>query len=170
MSRTVAILGLGRAGGEWARDMLDAGWRVRVFDPEPQPSGLSGLKPKSFERTGTISGCVAAADWVIVAVPDRLELMQKIIQRAQAEAPETAIVAVLSETHEVDAIQGCAIRPGRVIHVRRQDGGGFDLNVTQRNDDAFRRDAVLALSALSAVRTIGADYVPPIPRDFAASA
>ena len=170
MSRTVAILGLGRAGGEWARDMLSSGWRVRVFDPEPKPAGLDGLPARSVERSGTISGCVGGADWVIVSVPDRLELMQKVIQRAQAEAPDTAIIAVLSETHEVDAIQGCAIRPGRVIHVRRREDGGFDLNVTHRNDDAFRKEAVLALSALSAVRTIGADYIPPVPRDVAASA
>ena len=169
MSRTVSILGVGETGGNWARDFLEAGWRVRVFDPAPEADGLSGIRTK-LQRASTISSCVARAHWVIVAVPGRLELMQTIIQRAQAEAPRDAIVAVTSLGDHIDAIQNGALRPARVVHVSRQDDGGFDMNVTQRNSDDFRRDAVLALSELSAVRTIGADYVPPVLRDDAASA
>ena len=169
MSRTVSILGAGQTGGLWARDFLSSGWRVRIFDPDAEAEGLVGIRTK-IERANTISSCVSSADWVLIAVPDRLELMQKVIQRAQAEAPRPAIIAVSSSSHDVDAIQACAFRPDRVVHVGRQQDGGFDLNVTQRNNDAFRRDAVLALSELSAVRTIGADYVPPVLRDDAASA
>ena len=169
MSRTVSILGVGKTGGSWARDFLEAGWRVRVFDPDPEAEGLFGIRTKT-ERASTISSCVSKAHWVIVAVPDRLELLQTIIQRAQAEAPRDAIVAVTSFSHDIDAIQNGALRPDRIVHVGRQDDGGFDMNVTQRNSDEFRQDAVLALSELSAVRTIGADYVPPVIRDDAASA
>ncbi len=166
MSRTVSILGVGETGGDWARDFLEAGWRVRVFDPDPEAEGLTGIRTK-IERASTISSCVSEAQWILVAVPDRLELMQKIIQRAQAEAPRDAIIAVTSRVHDVEAIQGCALRPERLVHVARQPDGGFDMNVTQRNSDDFRQEAVLALSA---VRTIGADYVPPVIRDDAASA
>ncbi len=169
MSRTVAILGVGETGGLWARDFLDAGWRVRFFDPDPTASGIEGLRT-SCERNSTISGCVKNADWVIVAVPDRLELMQKVIQRAQAEAPRSAIVAVASHRHDVDTVQTCALRPAHLVTVSRHEDGGFDINVTSRNPDDFRHEAVLALSALSAVRTIGADYAQPVPRGDAASA
>ena len=169
MSRTVSILGVGETGGHWARDFLAAGWRVRVFDPYPEAEGLTGIRTK-IERASTISSCVSKAHWVIVAVPGRLELVQTVIQRAQAEAPRDAVVAVTSLADSIDAIQSSALRPGQVVHVGRQDNGGFDMNVTQRNSDDFRQEAVLALSEISAVRTIGADYVPPVIRDDAASA
>lgn len=169
MSRTVAILGVGETGGLWARDFLSAGWRVRFFDPDPVASGIAGLRT-SCERASTISGCVSRADWILIAVPDRLELMQKVIQRAQAEAPRSAITAVASRSHDVEAVQSCSLRPAQIVTVSRRDDGGFDMNVTARNPDDFRRDAVLALSGLSAVRTIGADYAQPIPRSDAASA
>ena len=169
MSRTAAILGVGKTGGLWARDFLEAGWQVRFFDPDPIADGIQGLRT-SCERSSTISRCVAGADWVLIAVPDRLELMQKVIQRAQAEAPNTAITAVASRSHDVEAIQSCALRPAQIVTVSRQDDGGFDMNVTSRNPDDFRQEAVLALSGLSAVRTIGADYAQPVQRGDAASA
>ena len=169
MSRTVAILGVGDTGGLWARDFLEAGWRVRFFDPDPVASGIAGLRT-SCERASTISGCVAQADWILIAVPDRLELVQKVIQRAQAEAPRSAITAVVSRSHDVEAIQSCSLRPAQIVTVARQDDGGFDMNVTSRNPDNFRKEAVLALSGLSAVRTIGADYAHPVYRGDAARA
>ena len=169
MSRKVAILGVGETGGLWARDFLDAGWQVRFFDPDPVADGIQGLRT-SCERAGTISSCVSGADWVLVSVPDRLELMQKVIQRAQAEAPSTAITAVASRSHDVEAVQSCALRPAQLVTVERHEDGGFNMNVTARNPDDFRHDAVLALSGLSAVRTIGADYAQPIQRGDAASA
>ena len=169
MSQTVAILGVGETGGLWARDFLEAGWRVRFFDPDPVASGIAGLRT-SCERNSTISGCVKDADWVVIALPDRLELMQKVIQRAQAEAPKNAVVAVVSRSHDVETVQTCALRPAQLVTVSQRDDGGFDMNVTSKNPDDFRRDAVLALSALSAVRTIGADYAHPISRGDAASA
>ena len=169
MSRTVAILGVGDTGGLWARDFLEAGWRVRFFDPDPVASGIEGLRT-SCERASTISGCVAHADWVLIALPDRLELMHKVVQRAQAEAPRSAIIAVASKSQDVETVQSCAVRPAHVVTVTRHEDGGFDINVTSRNPDDFRHEAVLALSGLSAVRTIGADYAQPVPRGDAASA
>ena len=169
MSQTVAILGVGETGGLWARDFLEAGWRVRIFDPDPLASGIEGLRT-SCERNSTISGCVKDAGWVLVALPDRLELMQKVIQRAQAEAPSTTAIAVASRSHDVETVQSCALRPANVVTVARRGDGGFDMNVTSKNPDDFRREAVLALSALSAVRTIGADFAHPVLRGDVASA
>lgn len=169
MSRKAAILGVGQTGGLWARDFLEAGWQVRFFDPDPVADGIQGLRT-SCDRASTISGCVGGADWILIAVPDRLELMQKVIQRAQAEAPHSAVTAVVTRLHDVEAVQSCALRPSQLVTVSRQDDGGFDMNVTSRNPDDFRQEAVLALSGLSAVRTIGADYAQPVQRGDVASA
>jgi 3-hydroxyacyl-CoA dehydrogenase len=162
-------LGAGQTGTLWAEDFLEAGWRVRIFDPDPSAATNEPLK-SGTERAGTISGCVALADWILIALPDRLDLMQKVIQRAQAEAPRDAITAVVSRSHDIEAIQNCALHPAKLIKVARHEDGGFDMNVTSRNPDDFRNEAVLALSGLSAVRTIGADYAHPIIRDDVAQA
>ena len=169
MTRIVAILGAGETGARWKQDFLTAGWQVRIFDPDPEAPGFIDMKG-DCRRVGTISGSVGEADWIVVAVPDRLELMQKIIQRAQAVAPPEAVIAATSRGHDIDALQGCGLRAGNIIRVLRDADGGFDLHVTHRNDDGFRREAVLALSELSAVRCLGVpDRVEP-DQDDAASA
>ena len=114
MSSKAAILGLGERGRAWAGMFRDAGWRVSGFDPDPSAMGLP-TGSRGWRREQTISSTVAYADWVICCVPDRLELMQKIIQRAQAEAADAAVIAVTSRLHDVDAVQGCAIRPAQVV-------------------------------------------------------
>lgn len=145
MNRKAAVLGLGERGQAWAEAFRDAGWRVSGFDPEP---GVLGLPrgSRGWRREETISTTVAYSDWVVLCVPDRLELMQKVIQRAQAEAPERAILAVSSYQHDVDAVQGCAIRPARVVLVAGAPDLGVDLSVTGRNPAELKLDALAVLS------------------------
>ncbi|MGR3514233.1 MAG: NAD(P)-binding domain-containing protein [Paracoccaceae bacterium] len=152
MSRRAAILGLGRRGEAWAGLCLNAGWEVRAFDPAPNAASavarLSGLV-----REGTISGAVRGADWVICSVPDRLELIQMVLQRAQAEAPE-AVIAVASPLFDVDALQSCAIRPGQVVRVVDAEAGGVALDVTDRNAEPLRVMAEQLSTELAAVRSL----------------
>ena len=168
MTRTVAILGAGETGRRWKQDFLTAGWRVRLFDPDPDAPGFQDMTG-DCRRVGTISGSVGDADWIVVAVPDRLELIQKVVQRAQAVATKEAVIAVTSRAYDIDALQGCGLRPGNIIRVLHDAEGGFDLHVRRRNDDGFRKKAVLALSELSAVRCLGVPDEAP-DQDDAASA
>lgn len=145
MSRKAAVLGLGERGTAWADAFRDAGWRVSGFDPDPAALGPP-RGSRGWRREETISTTVAHADWVVCCLPDRLELMQKVIQRAQAEAPEAAVVAVTSRQHDVDAVQGCAIRPAQVVLVTGAPDRGVDLNVTGRNQAGLKLDALAVLS------------------------
>ncbi|WP_413719892.1 hypothetical protein [Silicimonas sp. MF1-12-2] len=147
MSSKAAILGLGERGRAWAGMFRDAGWRVSGFDPDPSAMGLP-TGSRGWRREQTISSTVAYADWVICCVPDRLELMQKIIQRAQAEAADAAVIAVTSRLHDVDAVQGCAIRPAQVVLITHAPAGGVELNLTSRNQPDLK---VAALAVLSEV-------------------
>lgn len=145
MSRKAAVLGLGDRGKAWAELFRDAGWRVSGFDPEPSAQGLP-RGSRGWRREETISTTVAYADWVICCLPDRLELMRKVIQRAQAEAPEGAVVAVTTRAHDVDAVQGCALRPARVVLLTGTPEEGVELNITGRNQPELKLDALAVLS------------------------
>lgn len=156
MSRSAAVLGLGERGMRWAKAFHDAGWRVRGFDPDPAAQGLPP-ESRGWRRESTISKTVASADWVVCCVPDRLELMQKVIHRAQAEAPETAILAVSTRTHDVEAVQGCAIRPSRVGVISDVSPATAVLEVSARNPQELRVDMLAVLSEVGSVSLAATD-------------
>lgn len=145
MSRKVAILGLGARGLSWAGAFLDAGWRVSGFDPDPCVSGPSQNR-RGWRRDETISASVSFADWVLICLPERLELVQKVIQRAQAEAPDGAVIAVVTETFDIDAVQGGAIRPGRIAAITAAPEAGPVLLLSARNQADFKVDSLAVLS------------------------
>lgn len=145
MSRKVAILGLGERGRAWAETFRGAGWRVSGFDPATDAPGLP-KGSKGWRRETTISATVGSADWVICCLPERIELFRKVIQRAQAAAPEAAVIAVSSRCHDVDAVQGCAIRPAQVILLAGETTQGIEMVLTARNTGELRIDALATLS------------------------
>jgi 3-hydroxyacyl-CoA dehydrogenase len=153
MTRKAAILGLGQAGGAWARRFHAAGWSVTGFDPEPLAEGIPNFA-HDWKRETTISATVRGADWIVICVPERLELLRKVIQRAQAEAPKEAIIAVATQTFDIEGLQGCAVRPGCVIRVNNGETGGFIVDLTSKTDDAARNGASNVLAELAASDSI----------------
>lgn len=158
MTRRVAILGLGDRGVRWARTFHSSGWAVAGFDPDPS-AGKPLNKLPDWRREKTISSTVQGADWVFCCLPDRLELMQMVLQRAQAEAPASAIVAVAARTYDIEAVQACTIRPGQVVRVTETDDGGLALDVSERNIPETRAVAREGLAGLAAVLSMQADEV-----------
>ena len=145
MSKKAAIIGLGARGVAWAELFRDAGWVVSGFDPDPEVMGLAA-GTRGWRRAETISSTVARADWVLCCVSDRLELMTKIIQRAQAEAPREAIIAVTSRRHDAEAVQGCAIRAQQVVLLSETEEGAPEVGLTHRNAPDLRVSVLATLS------------------------
>lgn len=156
MSRSAAILGLGRRGEDWAGLCLRAGWSVCAFDPAPGAASAVARLP-GLDRRETISSAVRHADWIICSVPDRLELVQKVIQRAQAEAPPSAIIAVASSDHDIETLQSCAVRPAQVVRLVEPVAGGVALDVSERNTPDLRHIAETLSAELAAVRSLAAE-------------
>ena len=140
MTKRGAILGLGRRGEAWAGLCLEAGWDLRAFDPAPSAASAEARLP-GLHREETISAAVQKADWVFCCVPDRLELIQMVLQRAQAEAPDGAVLAVASAALDIEALQSCAIRPGQVLRLGVRDQGSIALDFTERNPADLRAAA-----------------------------
>lgn len=143
--RAAAILGLGDTGAAWARALHEAGWTLSVFDPSDFV-GDAMPKAAACRRMDTISATVRDATWIVIALPQRLELQQKVIQRAIAEAPEKAIVIATAGDLDLDHLQATAPRPERVVQVRRGEDGCMSLKMTGRNADGIRADILSLLS------------------------
>ena len=156
MSRRAAILGLGRRGEAWAALCLQAGWDVRAFDPAPNAASAVARLP-GVHRAETISTAVRGVDWTVCCVPDRLDLVQMVLRRAQAEMPSMAVVAVASPLHDVEALQSCTVRPDQVVRVLGPEAGGVMLEVTERNAPEFRQTAERLAAELAAVLSLNAN-------------
>lgn len=153
MTRRAAILGLGARGARFAEAFHRSGWLVSGFDPDPLAGrSLSGLTDWSREQA--ISSTVKGADWVMCCLPERLELMQMVLQRAQAEAPGQAIIAVASRVHDIEAVQACAMRPAQVFRVVEAKDGGMALDASERNESAAKEEAREGLAELAAVLSL----------------
>lgn len=155
MNRRAAILGLGSRGKGWAQTCLDAGWRVSAFDPAPE-SGAALLGTPGFRREMTISAAVDRADWILCCLPERLELIQMVLQRALAAGPEGAVAAVATRSLDIDLLQSCTIRPGQIVRLAETDEGSVTLDVTNRNEPGMRKAAERAFAELAAVRSLHA--------------
>lgn len=149
MTRKVAVIGLGTRGGDISRAFHKSGWAVSGFDPDPRAEGAIDLG-KDWSRETTISATVQGADWVVLCLPERLELVQMVIQRVQGAARKTATVAVMTSQFDVDAVQGCAIRPAFVARIDEGDDGGYILDVSTKTDPSTKTEAAATLALLAA--------------------
>lgn len=146
MTLKAAVLGLGARGSAWAQLGLDCGWDMRGFDPNLE----AGSWPKHVSRAGAISSAVKGVDWVFSCLPERLELVQTVLRRAQSEARNNTVFLVASTTYDIDAIQACAIRPETVFRLSEQGDGVLGFDLTARNSDLSQQMVESRLPEMSA--------------------
>lgn len=103
----LALLGCGARGSNILTLAQYGNWSPLVFDPDP---ALRCPAP----RAQTISQAVAEAPLIVIAVPDRIALMRKLVQVVQAHCPPSAEIVILSDAHEQDALRSCATRPMQI--------------------------------------------------------
>jgi 3-hydroxybutyryl-CoA dehydrogenase len=132
--QTVAVIGAGIMGAGIAQVTARAGFRTFLHDPMPQalergmvrnqteleklvskgklePSELAAILTR-LERADTLEQI--AADLVIEAVPERLEVKRGLFKQLEVHAPN-AILATNTSTLSVSAIAGATRHPARVI-------------------------------------------------------
>jgi len=152
-----AVLGLGARGTRWAHACLDAGWEVAGFDPD-EDTGHAMTGGALWRREATISGAVERADLVICCLPERIELLRPVLQRAQASATEKAVVAVVSAAFDVDEVQGNAIKPSKVLRVFEDANGQISLDLGTALDAQMRVHVTKIMSGLGAKTVVLSEY------------
>ncbi len=118
--QVVAVLGAGTMGGGIAALLAEHGYRVHLSDPSAK--ALEAAKARIEKRAAgaavsylaTPEEAVSAADLVIEAAPERLELKQDLFRRIDAAAPTHAVLASNTSQLSVTAIAAVTRRPDQV--------------------------------------------------------
>ncbi len=133
MTKTAAIIGGGVIGGGWAARFALNGWKVRVFDPDPEAErkiaevmgnarrSLPGLTDVALPAEGKISfhGSIAeaveGADWIQESVPERLEIKHKTFAAIQAACDAEAVIGSSTSGFKPSQLQEGAARPDQIM-------------------------------------------------------
>ena len=135
--KSVAVIGAGTMGHGIAQVSAMAGCAVTLYDPQPGAVDRAlarigdnldrgvergkltpeqaGDALRRFHGAATIAEAVSGADLVIEAVPEVMELKQRIFYEASGAAPEHAILASNTSSLSVSRIAEATGSPGRVV-------------------------------------------------------
>ena len=109
--KQAAVIGGGVIGAGWVARLIENGIDVSIYDPDSTaPQKVDAVLNNSrhayskltmaprcsegkFTFASDIASAVKNADWIVEAVPERLDLKQKIYREIEAAAPQTAIIA-----------------------------------------------------------------------------
>jgi 3-hydroxybutyryl-CoA dehydrogenase len=133
----VAVLGAGTMGSGIAQVAAMAGYRTSLYDPatgqveralqrieETLRKGVERGKVEPEVRARALellepaiqlSAAVAAADLVIEAVPEQLQLKRRVFAEVDAAAPATAVLASNTSSLSISRIAAATQRPERVV-------------------------------------------------------
>jgi 3-hydroxybutyryl-CoA dehydrogenase len=122
--KTVAVIGAGTMGGGIGAILLMNGRHVRLYDPFDESlqkararlvkRGEEGARERLLLTTNLEEAC-QGADYVIEAVPEKLELKRDIFSKLDRFAPPHAVLATNTSELSVTAIAAATKRPERVI-------------------------------------------------------
>ena len=112
-------------GGGIATLCLMAGYSIRLFDPETTALERAvtrvtkrvaeGEVASRLDTTSDLEVALEAADFVIEAAPERLDLKREIFAKATSLTPDHAVLATNTSQLSVTAIAAATDRPDRVI-------------------------------------------------------
>ncbi|MEE2759196.1 MAG: 3-hydroxyacyl-CoA dehydrogenase family protein [Candidatus Thermoplasmatota archaeon] len=136
-NRTVAVIGAGTMGAGIAQVCAQAGWNTRLFDafPEGLEAGMQRIDAfwnkgitrgkttpeqkevwsRNLTAVGELKNAVDGVDLVIEAVPEILELKQKIFSQFDQLAPANAILGTNTSGLKISDIASATNRPEKVI-------------------------------------------------------
>ena len=92
------------------REALDQGVAKGKVEPGARDAALARLHPAAL-----LEDAVGAADLVVEAIPESLDLKRDLFARLDAAAPAGAVLATNTSSLPVAAIAAATTRPGRVV-------------------------------------------------------
>ena len=128
-----AVVGGGVIGGGWVARFLLMGFDVKVFDPDPEAErkinqvienarrSLPGLFEYLLPDEGTLTFCsnieetVFDVQWICEAIPERLDLKQKVFTEIQAHCSIDSIIASSTSGFKPSDLQSMSSNPEQII-------------------------------------------------------
>ncbi len=132
-NRKASVLGGGVIGGGWVARFLLMGWDVNVYDPDPEAPrkiqavmdnahrALPGLYEHKLPTAGSLTiassleDAVVDTEWIVEAVPERLDFKHAIYEQVQAVCDENAIIASSTSGFKPSELQQGSNRPEQII-------------------------------------------------------
>ena len=133
INRKACVLGAGVIGAGWVSRFLLMGWDVNVYDPDPEAprkiqevmnnalNALPGLYDHKLPESGkltiaeSLEDAVIGSEWIVEAVPERLDFKHKIFRLLEAVADENAIIASSTSGFKPSELQQDSARPKQII-------------------------------------------------------
>ncbi len=122
--KAVTVVGAGTMGGGIATLLLMSGFSVKLYDPFEEALNRARTRTEKrndasvlgkLELTSDLQQAAQETDFVIEAVPERLELKRDIFAQLDAAAPPHAVLATNTSELSVTAIAAATARPTQVI-------------------------------------------------------
>lgn len=135
--RTVLVIGTGTMGAGIAQACAQAGFETIAYDAQPGAAEAAIARVHGFWAKGVTKGKVTAqdeavwksrlhpasdlaasarrADLCIEAVPESLDLKQKVFRELDGAAPAHAVLATNTSSLSIDAIASATTRPASVV-------------------------------------------------------
>ena len=131
--RLAAVVGGGVIGGGWVARLIQNGVDVQVFDPDPEaPRKIEAVManadhaiakltmapmptPGRLRFAASIADAVAAAELIVEAVPERLEVKHAVYAEIEAAAKPDAIISSSTSGIMPTNLQAGMRHPGRLL-------------------------------------------------------
>ena len=131
--RVAAVVGGGVIGGGWVARLIQNGVDVQVFDPDPEaPRKIEAVManadhaiakltmapmptPGRLHFAASIADAVAAAELIVEAVPERLEVKHAVYAEIEAAAKPNAIISSSTSGIMPTDLQAEMRHPGRLL-------------------------------------------------------
>ena len=131
--RLAAVVGGGVIGGGWVARLIQNGVDVQVFDPDPEaPRKIEAVmanadhaiakltmapmpRPGHLHFAASITDAVAAAELIVEAVPERLEVKHAVYAEIEAAAKPDAIISSSTSGIMPTDLQAGMRHPGRLL-------------------------------------------------------
>tara|TARA_R110002096_G_scaffold16492_14_gene56502 strand:- start:899 stop:2374 length:1476 start_codon:yes stop_codon:yes gene_type:complete len=133
MTKIAAIIGGGVIGGGWAARFALNGWKVQIFDPDPQAErkvgevmanarrSMPGLTDVALPDEGaisfhdSISDAVQGASWIQESVPERLEIKHSTFGAIQQACDPDAVIGSSTSGFKPSELQDGMARPDQIM-------------------------------------------------------
>lgn len=163
---TVAVIGAGTAGREFAIACAAAGFQVVLEDvmPEKLRSAAAAFAQLggTVELVSTVEDAVRDADLAVDFVPDELESKLEIWSMIDRMAPPRTILCTPSDALSITDLASCTYRPDRCVMMRGLSGSGTIRLLSARGtSDPTRAVATELLQGLG--RIVTAEPDPDLP-------
>ncbi len=131
--QTIAVIGAGAAGREFAIACAAAGFAVILEDVMPEKlrnaaAAFARLR-RDVRLATTVEDAVRDADVVVDFVPDELESKLEIWALIDRMAPPRSVLCTLSEVLSITDLASCTYRADRCVMVRGALGAGAGIRV-----------------------------------------